>query len=357
MEKFSDDNEESRAQFEWALINLIREVRGIATDSMPTYYNSIKLARQLMPDIFNDKSYFIKRHHEPELVRYYRQQADAQTKLEGKEINPLSLVDKRIDELTKMTTAITSDKDLIERELERLKSIRSLFTPRSVTEDFVLASDVKSLRLGLTPIDIKAKYTDYQINDSKILRVRLLHPDQGEQYLGADLIYEQYDPEEKRVRFVVVQYKIWDNKALYWSQAKNLDAQLRRMSDNLCASSFCTSADGKLATGEFRYPFCCAFLRPTDKLQFKDSSLTSSGMHIPICKIGDVVEDKDGSKKLKRSKMIETSINQTVFEECFNSNQVGSRWMTYKEAEELYTKHKILEEGERIILHAQELQV
>ena len=55
--------------------------------------------------------------------------------------------------------------------------------------------------------------------------------------------------------------------------------------------------------------------------------------------------------------MIEVSINQMVFEECFNSNQLGSRWMTYAEAEQLYTKHKILDGGERIILHAQELEL
>ncbi len=357
MEKFNNPDEEIKAQMEWALLNLIRELRGIATDSMPTYYNSIKLGRQLIPEVFNDKSFLVKRHHEPELVRAYRQQAEAQSKLDGKEVKPITLVDGRIEGLLKLASTDISQKDLINRELDRLKSIRSLFEPSKLSEDFILAHDVKSLKLGMKPIDIKAKYSDYKVNESKILRVRLIHPDQGEQSMGADLIYEQYDPENKKVRFIMVQYKIWDSKTLYWSQAKNLDKQLQKMSDNLCANSYCLSSNGKKSTGEFRYPYCSAFLRPTDKLQFKDSPFTSSGMHIPICKIGDVADEKEGVKKLKRSKIIETAINQKVFEECFNSNQVGSRWMDYVDAELLYTKHKILDSGERIILHAQELQI
>ena len=44
-------------------------------------------------------------------------------------------------------------------------------------------------------------------------------------------------------------------------------------------------------------------------------------------------------------------------EENFNYNQIGSRWMSYEEAEELYRTHKILDDSERIIVHVQELTI
>ena len=162
----------------------------------------------------------------------------------------------------------------------------------------------------------------------------------------------------KKVRFAMVQYKIWDGELLYWSQAKNLEPQLKKMEDNLCKNGYCLCEDGKNYSTKYRYPYCSAFLRPTDKLQYKDSKFTSSGMHIPICKINSVtVETKEGNKILKKQNMKETSLSHKVFEENFNYNQVGSRWMTYQEAEKLYKDHKILESDQRIIVHVQELEL
>jgi hypothetical protein len=81
-------------------------------------------------------------------------------------------------------------------------------------------------------------------------------------------------------------------------------------------------------------------------------------MHIPICKIQDVVEETaDGNKVLRRSMMRNTSISQKIFEDCFNHCQIGSRWMDYEEAEKLYRETDILEQDERIILHVQELDI
>jgi len=46
-----------------------------------------------------------------------------------------------------------------------------------------------------------------------------------------------------------------------------------------------------------------------------------------------------------------------VFEELFNANMLGSKWLTYEELEKLYREHKILEADEHIIIHAQEFGV
>ena len=359
MEQFSDDSEYKKFQTEWALINLVRELREISTKGVtPTYYSSIKLATQIIPDIFNEKSLIVQRHHEPELVRSYRQQAEAQSKIEGRLIDPIELVEKRIDVLNKQIATDISFKDLLKKELDKNQIVRSMLLPRNVQEDYILEHDVKSMKFGVEPINIQAKSADYKVSENRYIRVRLIHPNDGEQSMGADLIYEQYDPEKRKVRFVMVQYKIWDGELLYWSQAKNLDPQIAKMNLNLCANGYCKCESGNNHATSFRYPYCSAFLRPTDRLQYKDSPFTSSGMHIPICKINSVVvETKEGNKVLKKQNMRETSISHKLFEENFNLNQIGSRWMNYSEAEQLYKEHKILESDERIIVHVQELEI
>ena len=359
MEEFKDNQEYKKFQTEWALLNLVRELRGISNKGVtPTYYSSIKLATQIIPEIFNEKSLIVQRNHEPELVRAFRQQAEAQSKIEGRSIDPIELVDKRIVVLNQQIATDIEQKDLLKKELEKVQIVRSLLLPRSIQEDYILEHDVKCLKFGVEPINIQAKSADYKVSEKRYIRLRLIHPNDGEHSMGADLIYEQYDPEKRKVRFVMVQYKIWDGEILYWSQAKNLDPQLAKMADNLCGNGFCKCEKGNNYSTSFRYPYCSAFLRPTDKMQYKNSPFTSSGMHIPICKIESVtVETKDGNKVLRKQNMRETSLSQSLFEENFNYNQIGSRWMSYEELEKLYKEHKILENDERIIVHVQELEI
>jgi hypothetical protein len=358
-EEFESFEENKKFQTEWALLNLVREVRTISNKgAIPTYYSALKLATQVIPEIFNENSLIVQRHHEPELVRSYRQQAEAQSKIEGKPIEAIDLVSKRIETLNQQIATDIPSKDLLKKELDKLQIVSSLLLPKNVQEDYILHHDIRTLKFGVEPINISAKSSDYMVSENRMIRVRLIHPNDGEQSMGADLIYEQYDQENKKVRFIMVQYKIWDGELLYWSQAKNLDPQLKKMEDNLCRNNYCTCEDGKNYSTIFRYPYCTAFLRPTDKLQNKNSAFISSGMHIPICKINSVtVETKEGNKVLKKQNMRHTSLTHKVFEENFNNNQIGSRWMSYSEAEKLYKEHKILDNDERIIVHVQELEL
>jgi hypothetical protein len=55
--------------------------------------------------------------------------------------------------------------------------------------------------------------------------------------------------------------------------------------------------------------------------------------------------------------MRNASLSQNIFEECFNYNQIGSRWFIYSELEKLYKEHKILDNDEHIIIHVQEIEI
>jgi hypothetical protein len=61
-----------------------------------------------------------------------------------------------------------------------------------------------------------------------------------------------------------------------------------------------------------------------------------------------------GNKKIESKVIRSEAVTHKVFEEMFNANLLGSRWLTYEEIETLYRDHKVLEPTERIVLHVQE---
>jgi phage protein D len=90
VEEFKSQKEENISQTEWALVNMVRELRGFSNKgAVPTYYAALKLATQILPSVFNEKSYMVQREHEPDVVRSYRQQAEAESRIQGVEVNPL----------------------------------------------------------------------------------------------------------------------------------------------------------------------------------------------------------------------------------------------------------------------------
>ncbi len=161
-------------------------------------------------------------------------------------------------------------------------------------------------------------------------------------------------------RIVLVQYKIWDGKRLYTSQARNLKEQLDKLAKISCETGLCKPYENSARLEAYRMPYCVSFLRPTDKLQDPDSRLISSGLHTPICAIAKAWEptnyEGDG-EKIEKKRIRSESLSHRVFEEMFNTNMIGSRWLTYDEIEQLYRDHKILQHNEKIVLHAQEFGI
>jgi hypothetical protein len=71
---------------------------------------------------------------------------------------------------------------------------------------------------------------------------------------------------------------------------------------------------------------------------------------------GSILTYKVRGKNTLLSKEIRSGgVTHEIFEEMFNANMLGSKWLTYKELEDLYHANNVLEPGDRIIIHAQEL--
>jgi hypothetical protein len=159
-------------------------------------------------------------------------------------------------------------------------------------------------------------------------------------------------------RITAIQYKIWNGTSLYLSQANNLEKQMNKMRSVFCDAGFCDSPAGGTAPQDYRLPYCSAFLKPTDKLQSPNSPLISSGLHVPICvAFRTMVSTAQGKKKIEKEKIRNQSLSHKVFEEIFNSNMLGSRWLLYDDVEKLYRDHRIIEPEETIVIHAQEFSL
>ncbi len=359
----SDDSEDfasNRLQNEWATLSAIREMLGIATKGavQPTYEQSLAVGKVIAPKIFASNKTIIGKTPENQLVQEYRQKAARLSQIENRKIHPTKIVDKEIEELDPLLMTGGED-NLLRKRRRTLESVKQLLTDKKYTENQLIIRDLfKAERnLPFPPIEGDT-YRDFQVSEDRGLRIRMLHPDPSEHLMGADLIYENYWDKKQLMRLALVQYKIWDGQVLYTSQAYNLEDQLTKLKNIFCDNQYCTPFSNSARANAYRLPFCTAFLRPTDALQSPDSRLISSGLHIPICVVSRSWKDTGrGGKKIESKDIRSEALSHTVFEELFNTNMLGSKWLTYTEVEELYKKHKILAPKERIILHAQEFNL
>lgn len=149
-----------------------------------------------------------------------------------------------------------------------------------------------------------------------------------------------------------MQYKTWENGVLYFSAHENLENQLLKLKSTICQNGMCKipeHLDGQL---NYRFPYCCAFLRPTDKVQNSDSKLISSGIYIPVC---SSLEMKENHQKIEKKQIRHSVINQELFETLFNHSLVGSRWISTQDLEDFYKSLTILDSYQTLKIYAEEI--
>jgi hypothetical protein len=326
-----------------------------------TYENSIRLFHDFSPELYADITTSLHQRNISDDAKVYIAKAEILSQGGKRKVTPLELLQREIDELQEVMTVDSSlepeKRKVLKNKLGSLEGIKKSLKPRALTENRILIRDTKHANrddFGAKFVKDNDFFVDYELGDSKYLRIRMLHPDQPEHITGADLVYEQHDEESGKIRVLFLQYKIWDDGVLYFSQTKNLDAQLQKLEKCLCDNNWCSPPGNLIEVQEYRFPYCSAFLRPTDKLQHQNEKLVSSGIHVPICTVQRM--RAEGVNKLEKKYLRLQNLNHEIFEHLFNRGFIGSKWMDQDDVEKLYRKNKILESDDTVTFYAREIR-
>lgn len=363
-----DENDKKRLRLnaEWATLVALRDMWGMPLKGSKrggaTYKQAFALGELLIPQLFDPDSSLLNKEKLSPTARKYIQMAEASSQIEQKPVSPVDLLKEDITRFEKLLAneTLTLDMDLVRKDLHTMQAALRELQKRRATENSLINRDAYQADYHederKLPVSEKGRnYRQFAITAERALRVRVLHPDKPEYATGADLIYENYwdAGTVQLVRFAALQYKVWRNKTLYIDG--RAQKQLEKMETTFCGKTFCDEGKDNRRKDTYRLPYCSAFLRPTDELQSEDASLLSTGCYAPICVVKRQQQPTSKGNSVLYSKNIRSeAVTHKVFEEVFNINMMGSRWITYGELEQLYHDTNILEPDEHIIIHAQE---
>lgn len=363
MPSFDLSNVPERDQLSFQMLVCMRDIVSIARKKSlrPTYERALELFHDFSPELYNQITETLQQRNLSDEARLMIAKAASESKLREVEVTPLQILEEEVEQFNEYIDNTPNFENdtlrLLQNKLSNLQSIRKSLKPRKLTENRILIRDTSNADrkdFGAKFLGNDDFYVDYALDNSKYLRIRMLHPDKPEHTTGADLVYEQHLENSGHIRVMFLQYKIWDNGVLYLSKAQNLPAQLKRLKESLCDKGYCNGP--KLPNGkqDFRFPYCSAFLRPTDKLQYSSTKLVSSGLHIPVCHVHELVVS--GTERLDKKTMKGTLLNHELFEPLFNMGCLGSAWMPEKELEAFYKESQILEKDDVITFYAREIK-
>jgi hypothetical protein len=357
MSYFSNEEvkEDDRRNNAFQAVNAVREAISIAkrVHQPITYEQTLDMIHDINPTVYTEVTTLLARKNESDIVKYFKEKAEAKS-IDKIKVEPTDLIQEELDELETIVEKDKSKKFLNKRIFD-LKNALTYFQPRKISEHKILNKDFylaerPSFKFSEILYEDE-EFKDYKLDDNKVLRLRLLHPDKAEHVIGADLIYEQFNLKKNTVRFLVLQYKTWDSNSLNLSSG-NIADQFAKLDKNLCKAGFCTNYKGEEESSGYRLPFCSAFLRPTSYIATADSKLVSTAFHVPICQ---VLKIKENEKSLTRKNSKGKAISFTIFDELFIENMLGSRWLNFKELEEFYESKDVFSHVDRIRIHAQEV--
>jgi len=351
-------------QKEWILVNASRELLSITKKRIISYKESIEFSKENAEELFKDsKTGLFRKDILDKLYDKYKQEAKAKSIETGEEVRPKMLIENRLAELETLLSYYpqdSEDPDGLKKEKETLRKLlrrtpENILGLERITENQAIIYD-SSFAKRANKVFINShlgKYNTYLDKENQgVFRISILHPNPSEAITGADLIYEQYDVSKRKVRIAAIQYKIWEKETLYISQAGNILKQIIKMESCFCQKDFCQGNENVNPFDKYRFPFCAAFLRPTDKLQ-NPNKLITSGHHVPICCLEQLRKTGDLDYKIDMHTIKPYAVNAQSFEELFNSEKIGSRWLDINDLESLYRNTKVLEPNQRIVVHAQ----
>lgn len=352
--------EDWRLEAEWITLNAIRGMTKIASHgsmTLSTYDRALELGAELYPDLLGDDVSLLQRERESDATKEYRQKARLSTIRDSSTVTALELVQKDIAEYEGLLSLAKTEKgnkhrvDQLKNRLAIMNKALEELDKSPHSEHQLIFRDVYNVERVLPSLYTGHAYRDFELPNSNVLRIRALHPDKPEHISGADVIYERHSPVEEKASIVAIQYKIWENGKLYLSDSRMQD-QLSKLKEFVCSNTIC---DSKSPPHDYRFPWCAAFLRPTDKLQNAAQVFRSRGEHIPACKIDYVASvGPNKGKLLSYERMREVSLSTEAFEVLFNSGKIGSDYINYVELQSIYDG--VIENAalDRVVLYVQE---
>ena len=382
---FEDDvpNEDSiyqeRLNGQWVYTVALREALSIARrGNTPTYAETLVIANKLAGEIlgrqhllfspgeskeaqkFRDKARLRSKQGKDELLK---------NKKKGEKISPeeeeatlvtaIQVVDSEIDELANLLKVENGQYSVLRTDLENLRKVRDELAEREAAPRDEPEIIFKDWNMGLElPISRRGEgYHDFALPNNRIMRIRMLHASKAEAITGVDLLYEYHQPEQEKARLAAVQYKIPKAKDKGLTMYADIKRQLERLDAAFCNKELC----GVLSSVDKTYRLSShymAFLRPTDKIQKFDPRIATTGYHLRVCDVLDCDEKtREGTPRLSYEIMREQGISSRIFEELFNTNRLGSRWIAYQDLENLHHEYKITNPYEQASIHIQEVPV
>jgi hypothetical protein len=354
---------------DWLLVSAIREAFSIARKEPITYEEAVELALRIAPEILLSNSPLVEAF-ESRTIRLYKERADARSRLESRQVTASELLEKDVSALSEeLNSANASRQEELQVELYKLRKAAQHLAKSRWTENQAINFDgsspviAGSRAIWLPVSDQGQDYKEYQVAPNRKLRIRVFHPDPSEAKTGIDMIYESYwnRTESSKspgwlVRVIALQYKMWDGKALYLSNEKNLRKQLERASAFFCGNGFCKKQNGSpISKKSYRLPNCAAFLRPTNRIQNRRGLQATRAWHVPVCKVLQALEATgDGNEILRSSRVSSTSVTHDVCHNLFNRTMLGSDWLKAKTLAALYQKIGVFADLKQPLLHCQE---
>jgi len=304
-------------------------------------------------------------------ARYYRDKANLLTENLQRQpgssqarIRPIEVLDKEINELEDLlksssaphTTQREKLQDLYDthREFEREEIVR-LREPEVLLHEWKRGLDLPTFFSHQ-----EDQYHDFALPGKRVMRIRFTHATKAEDIAGVDLIYEYHRPKEKKARLVAVQYKLPKGDSPNIVITNDIQNQLDRMCTAFCENKLCVepSLDGESMNNRpYTLPHCCAFFRPTDRLQQFNSRLATTGYHIRRCDIDSICEytkEGEGNKVITPEISMRHGISYKIFEELFNTERLGSRWLTYEQLQKFHQSYEVIKPFEQAGIYIQE---
>lgn len=359
---------ERRFEGQWIYTVALREALSIAIKRTVTYQEVFNFADKYAHEILGRQDLLF-RPDESKAARYYRERAALLTAKQQREIGsiehrirPIDVLDQEIRELDDLLKSDSGQNRTQRDKLEELRNIHKEFEEQEVVrrdESEVLLHDWnRGIDLPTFFPQNPHNYHDFALPGERVMRVRLTHETKAENIAGVDFIYEYHRPTDKSARLAAIQYKLpqGDSKNIIIND--KLQGQLDRMCAVFCDNELCVGPsydDLPVDNRPFQLPHCCAFFRPTDRLQQFNSRLATTGYHIRRCDIDQICEYTSGRKKVITPEIsMKHGISYTIFEELFTTEKLGSRWLTYEQLQKFHQKYEVIKPFEQAGIYIQE---